>query len=398
MTSHAQPRVRRWGNQLSQADIDITHNPLGPHSDFGFNYNHQLNDQGNYQTQSAWLPPQPSPPHAHHHVASSSTSSTLAASHYSSWAPHQHSQGIHGSWSPQGLDYGLGAADQDQSFWQPLPSGQALPEPVIAHPPPPSPTPPASSPLLGLTHQTDESRAQALPVPSVNPSVFDNTLHHQNLTSLSRSSHKIFDDISQHTTLLPTDADVDSMVDVSCRAVASQQIDETLQAWVLDKLENEKDYYRTRLEPILMTISGSMVAAAKTFTYIKYGLSFDYTTAVNGTHVAERALHANHLVQNDTFLSGTLHVNGDSITITFANPAIIALVGYSLHDSEHQFHRYIGDDLNFKPLLAMSATLCLWMLQEHIKVYVSQFSVLPAHIGLIMLTLFHCWRVCPQWS
>lgn len=47
----------------------------------------------------------------------------------------------------------------------------------------------------------------------------------------------------------------------------------------------------------------------KTFVYIKYGLGFDYATAVNGTHIAERASRANHLVQNDTFLYGTLHVS-----------------------------------------------------------------------------------------
>jgi hypothetical protein len=42
------------------------------------------------------------------------------------------------------------------------------------------------------------------------------------------------------------------------------------------------------------------------------------------------------------------------------------LAGYFLYDSEHQFHRYIGDDLNFNPLLAMIATFCLWALQERI--------------------------------
>ncbi|KAG1898548.1 uncharacterized protein F5891DRAFT_1190620 [Suillus fuscotomentosus] len=427
-----------WGDQLLQADIDQqfnTHDPPGPHTDFDFTYSHQLNDNGTYQTQSAWIPPQPQLPHAH--LASSISSTQAAASHHSLWAPHQHWQGIHGSdtmihhqsWplSPQGVDF-----------------GQGLPEPVIAHPvpqrlyyrsgpqhffatwqPPPSPTACASSPPLGPNHQPDQPDGPQpeAPVLSVNPSVFDNTSYHPNLSSPSRSSHQIFDDISQHaaltaprrrrrvpqeqtssrsakraktqtrsstqftiipyrsemmldrcihsmkltafkTSLLPTD--IDHMVDAACRAVVSQQVDETLRYWVLDKLENDKEYFRTRLEPELATISGSMAAVVQTFVYIKYGLGFNYATAVNGTHIAERTSRANHLVQNDTFLYGTLHVNGDNITVTFANPTIIALVGYLLRDSEHQFHRYISDNLNYKPLLAMTATLCLWVLQERI--------------------------------
>ncbi|KAG1800064.1 hypothetical protein EV424DRAFT_1545831 [Suillus variegatus] len=429
-------RGTRWGDQLLQADIDqqyITHDPPGPHSNFDFTYGHQLDDHGTYQTQSAWLPPQPQLPHAQHHGAPIPlASSTQAASHHSSWALHQHWQGSHGP------------DDQGQSYWQPLPSGQGLPQPVIAHPvpqrlyyqsgpqrffaawqPSPSPTAHASSPLLGPTHQPDQndgSQSEA-PVPSVNPFMFDNTSYHPTPSSPSRSSHQIFNDISQHAaltaprhrrrgpqeqtssrsakrtktqtrsstqfTIIPYRSemvldrcihsmkltafkmsllplDIDRTVDALCRAVAGQQTDETLRCWVLDKLENEKEFFRTRLEPELATISGSMAAVVKTFIYIKYGLGFDYATAVNGTHIAERASRANHLVQNDTFLYGTLHVNGDNITVAFANPTIIALVGYLLRDSEHQLHRYISDDLNYKPLLAMSATLCLWVLQERI--------------------------------
>jgi hypothetical protein len=54
------------------------------------------------------------------------------------------------------------------------------------------------------------------------------------------------------------------------------------------------------------------------------------------------------------------------------------LAGYFLHDSEHQFHRYIGDDLNFNPLLAMSATLCLWVLQERITGICVPIEFLPS--------------------
>lgn len=203
-----------WGDQLLQADIDqqyITHDPPGPHSNFDFTYGHQLDDHGTYQTQSAWLPPQPQLPHAQHHGAPIPlASSTQAASHHSSWAPHQHWQGSHGP------------DDQGQSYWQPLPSGQGLPQPVIAHPvpqrlyyqsgpqrffaawqPSPSPTAHASSPLLGPTHQPDQndgSQSEA-PVPSVNPFVFDNTSYHPTPSSPSRSSHQIFNDISQHAAL-----------------------------------------------------------------------------------------------------------------------------------------------------------------------------------------------------
>jgi hypothetical protein len=143
------------------------------------------------------------------------------------------------SWSqsqpPQGPDYGL-AADQSQSYWQSLPSGQGLPQPVIAHPvpqrlyhrsssqrffaawqPPPSPTTNTTSPHPGPSHQThqnDESQPGA-PVPPVNPSVLDDSSGNTNpsesvlddlsgnpgLSTLSGSSHQIFDSTSQYATL-----------------------------------------------------------------------------------------------------------------------------------------------------------------------------------------------------
>ncbi|KAG2123039.1 hypothetical protein BD769DRAFT_1389421 [Suillus cothurnatus] len=463
-----------WGDQQLQPGLNEQHtrnDPPDPHSDFGFTYGHQLNNYDGVhnvdQSQPSWFPPPPQFQAYHYDVGplplAGSMSSSQAASHRSSWAPHQHWQDNHGPanvmpyqlWSqsqpPQGPDYGL-AADQSQSYWQSLPSGQGLPQPMIAHPvpqrlyhrsssqrffaawqPPPSPTANTSSPHPGpspQTHQNDESQPGA-PVPPVNPSesVLDDLSGNLSLSTLSGSSHQIFDNTSQYTTLgaphrrrrrvpqekasnrsakrtktrthssqpftqftiipfgtqalsdqcveemkltvfrtslLPTDVGVIDMVDASCRTVANRQTDGTLQHWLLDKLENDEGYFRTRLEPVLTAISSSMETVVKIFAYVKYGLGFNYTTVVNDTHIVQRASCASNLVQDDAFIYGTLHVNGNDVVVAFSNPAIIALAGYFLYDSEHQFHRYIGDDLNFNPLLAMTATFCLWALQERI--------------------------------
>jgi hypothetical protein len=50
--------------------------------------------------------------------------------------------------------------------------------------------------------------------------------------------------------------------------------------------------------------------------------------------------------------------------VPFAHPAIIIPMIYLLRDSDAKYHRYIGENLNFKPLFAMTATLCRWALQE----------------------------------
>jgi hypothetical protein len=50
--------------------------------------------------------------------------------------------------------------------------------------------------------------------------------------------------------------------------------------------------------------------------------------------------------------------------VPFAHPAIIIPMIYLLRDSGEMYHKYIKKDLNFKPLFAMTATLCLWALQE----------------------------------
>jgi len=64
-----------------------------------------------------------------------------------------------------------------------------------------------------------------------------------------------------------------------------------------------------RLEPVLTAVSSSMTTVVKIFVYIKYGLGFNYSTAVNATHIVQRASRASDLVQNDTFIYGTLHVS-----------------------------------------------------------------------------------------
>ncbi|KAG2115284.1 uncharacterized protein F5147DRAFT_649666 [Suillus discolor] len=59
-----------------------------------------------------------------------------------------------------------------------------------------------------------------------------------------------------------------------------------------------------------------------------------------------------------------LVVEGVIVNIAFANPAILTTMSYLLHDSEHQYHWYIRDNLNVKLFFAIMATFCQWALEE----------------------------------
>jgi hypothetical protein len=62
--------------------------------------------------------------------------------------------------------------------------------------------------------------------------------------------------------------------------------------------------------------------------------------------------------------------------IPFAGEMIIRMARYLLHDGPHKYHKYISEG-NFRPLLAMIATVCRWALQEHRHGFFreSQFSL-----------------------
>ncbi|KAG1727548.1 hypothetical protein EDD22DRAFT_961232 [Suillus occidentalis] len=95
-----------------------------------------------------------------------------------------------------------------------------------------------------------------------------------------------------------------------------------------------------------------------------YNFDLDYTMILDDAHIAERGKQIEDLVDNDMFLYALLSVEGTDIMVPFAHPAIITPMIYLLRDSADKYHQYIGKDLNFKPLFAMTATLCLWALQE----------------------------------
>jgi hypothetical protein len=75
----------------------------------------------------------------------------------------------------------------------------------------------------------------------------------------------------------------------------------------------------------------------------------------------------------------TFQVDGVHVEAAFASPAILKLASYLLRDGPTQYHRYIkGSDI--KPLLAMTATLCRWALQERkTGRYIASFFVPEAH-------------------
>jgi hypothetical protein len=156
-----------------------------------------------------------------------------------------------------------------------------------------------------------------------------------------------------------------------------------LQHWASDKLEN---YRISKLEPVLVEIVNVLKPVVRSFVYNKYGLAFDYTVALNLSHIAERATRVQRLVENDVFIYGRIsvrvavlsafdddplmfhvtsfQVEGITVNVAFMNPTILAIASYLLRDSEHQYHQYIGNDLNVKPLLATTATFCRWALEE----------------------------------
>ncbi|KAG1890545.1 uncharacterized protein F5891DRAFT_1282646, partial [Suillus fuscotomentosus] len=151
-------------------------------------------------------------------------------------------------------------------------------------------------------------------------------------------------------TLLPSPDSLCRMVKSSWDVLTKSQTDESLRQWALSKLDNGEKYRLSKLEPVFVEILDDVKLVVRSFVYHKYDLWFDYSVSLNISHIAERAIRVQRLVENDLFLYSQISVEGVVVNIAFANPAILVTMSYLLHDSEHQYHRYIGDNLNVKPV------------------------------------------------
>ncbi|KAG1729744.1 hypothetical protein EDD22DRAFT_853065, partial [Suillus occidentalis] len=137
-----------------------------------------------------------------------------------------------------------------------------------------------------------------------------------------------------------------------------------LQSWAFDKLCGSDKYRVTKLEPVIMEILNELKVAVRPFIYNAYNVAFDPNVMLNESYVISRRANVGHLLTNDEFLYGQLWVDGVHVKTAFASPAILKLASYLLRDGPTQYHRYIKG-LEIKPLLAVTATLCRWALQEH---------------------------------
>lgn len=162
--------------------------------------------------------------------------------------------------------------------------------------------------------------------------------------------------------LLPSDEEITLMANSAWALVTRQQTDASLIDWA----NAHNDEYRTTnfWPTILASITDVMKPIIEHSVYHRYNFDLDYTVMIDGVHIAERGKQIDDLVENDMFLYALLTVDGADVMVPFAHPAIIIPMIYLLRDSDAKYHRYIGENLNFKPLFAMTATLCRWALQE----------------------------------
>ncbi|KAG1880224.1 hypothetical protein C8R48DRAFT_767028 [Suillus tomentosus] len=163
--------------------------------------------------------------------------------------------------------------------------------------------------------------------------------------------------------LLPSPESMSNWVYSTWSTVANLQTDGTLHHWALDILKNNERYRISKLKPALTGVLNEMKAAMRPLVCYTYDLAFDFTKTLDNSYVNERATRVQRLVENDRFLYSQLSIGGVDVDVAFANPAMLSIVSYFLRDSEHQYQRYI-EDLNIKPLLAITATFCRWALQE----------------------------------
>ncbi|KAG2088170.1 uncharacterized protein F5147DRAFT_781090 [Suillus discolor] len=165
--------------------------------------------------------------------------------------------------------------------------------------------------------------------------------------------------------ILPATGTLSNVIDAAWKDVADNQLSGADQAWARHMLTDKK-YVDERMGSVIDEVSREMTAAARLFTYHYYKIDFDdLTMVVEKLAINTRVKQIQGLVANDVFIYGQLSVNGvDFGTVAFASETIIRMIRYLLRDGPHQYHRYISQ-ANYGPLLAMTATVCRWALQEH---------------------------------
>ncbi|KAG1722089.1 hypothetical protein EDD22DRAFT_854244 [Suillus occidentalis] len=184
---------------------------------------------------------------------------------------------------------------------------------------------------------------------------------HNTLDFLEEYRKKIWVTIFSNS-LLPSDDEIKSLANSVWTAVIQEQSDVSLIAWAN---AHDKEYWAAKYCPVILAlITDVMKPVVEYSVYHRYNFDLDYTMILDDAHIAERGKQIEDLVDNDMFLYALLSVEGTDIMVPFAHPAIITPMIYLLRDSADKYHQYIRKDLNFKPLFAMTATLCLWALQE----------------------------------
>ncbi|KAG2120018.1 hypothetical protein DEU56DRAFT_918499 [Suillus clintonianus] len=166
--------------------------------------------------------------------------------------------------------------------------------------------------------------------------------------------------------LLPPKGSLSATVDSSWQTAANT-FNGTDHEWAIQTM-NDKTYIDNKMGSVIDDVSEEMLAVAQVFTYQQYGLDFDMPVLLQQSDIVKRADYVQGLLNNDLFIFGQLlSVNGvqiGSALIAFANTAIIRIVRYVLYDSPLQYHRYISNG-NYGPLVSMTATVCMWALQQY---------------------------------
>ncbi|KAG1838557.1 hypothetical protein F4604DRAFT_1941296 [Suillus subluteus] len=135
---------------------------------------------------------------------------------------------------------------------------------------------------------------------------------------------------------------------------------------------------QNNLGNVVDSIRSDMKDVARLFVYFRYDLQ---TYQMSVPHLMSRGTRVEYLTADHSrFLDVTVTINGQTVTILFGNPAVMAYLGYLLYDSRYQYHRYIDGDytgpspgghgvsaLNvnkLRPLFTMTGTLFRWALEE----------------------------------
>ncbi|KAG1866098.1 hypothetical protein F4604DRAFT_1928402 [Suillus subluteus] len=173
--------------------------------------------------------------------------------------------------------------------------------------------------------------------------------------------------------LLPTTTEIATMARSSWEVAVNRQSAE-LRNWA----HNFRSSQQNNLGNVVDSIRSDMKDVARLFVYFRYDLQ---TYQMSVPHLMSRGTRVEYLTADHSrFLDVTVTINGQTVTILFGNPAVMAYLGYLLYDSRYQYHRYIDGDytgpspgghgvsaLNvnkLRPLFTMTGTLFRWALEE----------------------------------